>query len=361
METSNFSGMSGMDDERGWRCMSFKEFREDGVIFADWLPWGALVKSHLMMNKDSSLMATFLYNQILVVEDDVMLGAFEKFSEFFKGLGSGWGINVEVQKKEERTENREQRIQYYLTFVYLPDRKYKGDGKAVFEKGLLRVRESFGVLCDLRLLEGQEYLDYLRSTICFNGSKVEMPEIPMYLDALLTQEIEISIEDEEAVVNESAFQVVTPMGFVSENIHEVLSCVNRLGFDYRFVVRFLFMGDADAKKENERYRKTWFQGRRSAMKLLDYPDFEGVFGYYMAAFVVSDSEELGVRSEGVGARRKAERVEGVLNGLGIVTIVEDYNLQDVWFGTIPGMVRSNVFAPILPVHDVNSLLILPLG
>ena len=334
--------------------MTLKEFREDGIIFADWLPWGGLVRPYLMLNKDRSLMATFMYDELVIVPHEVMLKAVENSSRFFRKLSSGWGVYVEVTQSGEKDLNRMNR--YYLTFVYLPDKKNTKDEKEVFDKGLQIIRESFGVLCNARLLEGQEFLDYLRSTICFDRSTSIMPEIPMYLDAFLTQGIEISNVGDRFKVNECSFKVITPMGFVSERVHEVLGAVNEIGIDYRFVVRFLFMGEKEAKKENERYQRTWCQGRRSVLKLLEYPNFDGIFGYYMAAFVLSakpgEEKELD---------NNVTIVERTLNDRGIVTVDQEHNFKDVWYGTIPGMVRSNVFAPILPVHDVSSLLVLPKG
>ena len=102
------------------------------------------------------------------------------------------------------------------------------------------------------------------------------------------------------------------------------------------------------------------------MKLIENGEFDGISGYYTASFVVSSftSNTSNLSSDAVvktkDAEEKAKEIETVLNELGIVALIENYNLKDVWMGTIPGMVRSNVLAPILGVGDVSSLLVLPL-
>ena len=63
-------------------------------------------------------------------------------------------------------------------------------------------------------------------------------------------------------------RVVSVRGFPTATWPGLLDELNRLGFAYRWMTRFLFMGKADATRELTRLRRQWFAKRKGVMTLL---------------------------------------------------------------------------------------------
>src|SRR4029453_6235924 len=137
----------------------------------------------------------------------------------------------------------------------------------------------------------------------------------------------------------------------------LLDELNRLGFAYRWVTRFLFMSKTDATRELTRlrrqcvckrkgvitlFRETIFQQEAqlfdsdAANKALDADaalqalgSDDVAFGYVTATVTVMDGEVTGVEE-------KQRSVERVIQGRGFVTIAETLNSVEAWLSSLPG-------------------------
>lgn len=394
---------------------NFKEFKNKETLLNDWLPWGALVAPGIILNKDNSMMSTFVYESLVDSENEKVQKAIDGICKLLLSLDGGWVLYSEVvnsrdaemgvyrnneNKGDDETDpegvhqialDKEKdnitklRNIYYMTLFWLPiKRKQKKDKNekvidvnperrvefdiskkeealrlemdrklAKFRLILKQVKEYLGELCDLQEAEGVAYLNYLRSTISFDRSKITMPPIPLYLDVLISMDIEMSGKPTLPVIGGYAVKVVSPLGYLGPRANELIKNLNSIGIEYRFVTRFMFFSEEDRKKEEERYTSSWCEGRRSIMDILRYdPSETSLLGYYTSNIVIWDKSEEEIQ-------KKVELLEECIFGMGIPCVVEDYNLKDVWYGTIPGMVRANIKPPMILVNDVSELVVVP--
>ena len=213
--------------------MNLAEYRRTASRLADFLPWVALVAEGVVLNKDGSFQRTAKFrgpdlDSAVAAELVAVAG---RINNAFRRLGSGWSIFVEAQRSEaatypdstfpdpasalldaERKAGFEEASAhfvsgYYLTFLYLPP----AEEAARAETWLYEGREQSGVdphevmraFIDrtdrvLALLDGfmpecawlddSETLTFLHSCVSTKRHRVRVPETPVYLDALLTDE-----------------------------------------------------------------------------------------------------------------------------------------------------------------------------
>lgn len=144
---------------------------------------------------------------------------------------------------------------YYLTLVYLPPAEgaalaerllYEGSNRPVGADArevlagfvdrtnrVLQLIESFMPKCGW--LDDQETLTYLHSTISTKRHRVRVPEIPMYLDALLAdQPLTGGLEP---MLGTAHLRVLTVVGFPTATVPGILDDLNRLAFPYRWSTR----------------------------------------------------------------------------------------------------------------------------
>jgi len=348
----------------------FKEFDSTESVMSDWLSWGGLIKPGVLRNKDGGLMATLCYRYIKNIEDDKASLAIDELCTSLLELNGGWVIYSEAVN---RSLNE---CVYYLTLFWLPKRDKSGklkdlpswtenlevkdngyaeeDAVQVFELVVSRLKESLGCICDVAAVEGVDYLNYLRSTITFDGLKVDMPKTPLFLDAFLSMDLTLGGELGMPVVSGYAMKIVSPLGYLGIRAKELIERLNECDVPYRFVSRFMFFDDEMIKKEEKRYFSKWCDGRKAMMPLLEYNHKKNSkCGYCTANIIVWDTD----KKKTVAA---AEMVEKVIQDMGICAVMEDYNLKDVWYGSVPGVVRANLKPPMVVVEDVSKLIVLPL-
>ncbi|PTX35971.1 hypothetical protein C8N44_1638, partial [Allosediminivita pacifica] len=210
--------------------MNLAEYRHTASRLADYLPWVALVGEGVVLNKDGSFQRTAKFrgpdlDSAVAAE---MVAVAGRLNNAFRRLGSGWAIFVEAQRSEaatypasifpdaasalvdaERKADFEEEGShfvsgYFLTLLWLPP----AEDAARSESWLYEGRETSGVnpweqvrgfidrtdrvlalldgfMPDCHWLDDAATLTYLHSTISTNRHRVRVPEVPVYLDALL--------------------------------------------------------------------------------------------------------------------------------------------------------------------------------
>ena len=215
--------------------LSLREYREPSSRLPDRLPWACLVAPGVVLQKDAIFQRTLAFRgpDLASSLDSELVAASARLNNALRRLGSGWGLFVEAQRflssaypaaswphpaaaavDRERRRAFEQagahyESSYYLTFTWgLPpdhagraaDLFYEdggaagqGDEQRALERDLYHFDKTVSevtdilrsVLPEVGLLDDDQTLTYLHSTVSTHRRPVRRPETPAYLDALL--------------------------------------------------------------------------------------------------------------------------------------------------------------------------------
>jgi type IV secretion system protein VirB4 len=403
--------------------LNLAEYRKKSAGLADFLPWAALVAPGVVLNKDGSFQRTARFRgpDLDSATPAELVGTTARLNNALRRLGCGWAIFVEAQRNPATdypdsrfpdsasalvdVERREQfedsgvlfESSYFLTFVWLPP----AEEAARMESWLYEGRERSGVdpwellkgFVDrtdrvINLVEGfvpeadwlddSETLTYLHSTISTKRHRVRVPETPMHLDVLLTdQPLAGGLEPR---LGDFHLRTLTIIGFPTTTFPGILDDLNRLAFLYRWSTRAIMLDKTDATRLVTRIRRQWFAKRKSvaaiikevmtneASVLLDTDaankaaDADAALqdlgsdqvseAYVTATVTVWDADPL-------IADEKLRLVEKVIQSWDFTCIVEGVNAIEAWLGSIPGHVYANVRQP--PISTLNLAHMIPLS
>jgi len=398
------------------------EYRKKPDRLADLLPWAALVAPGIVLNKDGSFQRTFRYRgpDLDSATESELVSVSARVNNAFKRLSAGWAVWVEAQRMvageyppstfknplaflidEERRasfqDNDHFESAYFLTVLYLPPSEKKSRMAALFLENSRESSVDYGIQLDrfidrtnrildlmhgffpeIRPLNDQQTLTFLHTTISPKRHPVRVPEIPMYLDAILPDSPLIG--GLEPRLGETPLKVISILGYPGQSVPGLLDNLNRLAIEYRWVTRFICMDKTEALAEIAKYKKRWFAkrkgvfvlikegltGQESAMSDSDaenkaydadaaFQELAGdyvSYGYFTATVVLWDRDQEQLQA-------KTRAVEQVINGLGFVTINETMNAVDAWLGSLPGHARANVRRPLL--NTLNLAHLMPLS
>ncbi|MBC5815052.1 MAG: hypothetical protein GIW97_00780 [Candidatus Eremiobacteraeota bacterium] len=416
--------------------LALREFRSTAKGLPDLLNYAAVVDDGVVLNKDGSLSAAWAYRG----EDLDSASATElsslcaRVNAAFARRGSGWMLHVDALRCEARSYpevgafpdrttlliDRERRTtyeaegahyesRYVLTVTYLPpiDAQHAiatffvaGESMRQTTHAASRLLETFaGALVEiednlsaaLRLVRlrgrrvadrfGREHVqDELLAHLmaCLTGADhpVNLPPIPMYLDAVLgAQDFRGGLRPR---IGRSHVRPIAITGFPAESYPGILDFLNRLPLRYRWSTRFILLDAPAAQREINRYRARWWQKRKSLRNLVREHTGSGAthvdadadamaqdavaaladassgavkFGYYTSTIILMDENEEFVDA---GARSVLKAV----NHAGFSARLEDVNAVEAFLGTLPGHGYPNVRRPLL--HSLNLADLLPL-
>jgi len=404
--------------------MSLSEYRRSTASLADFLPWAALVDEGIVLNKDGSFQRTARFrgpdlDSSVPAELVAVAG---RLNNALRRLGSGWAVFVEAQRYQSNAYppsscpdvasalvDAERRAQfeeegahyesaYFLTFLYLPPVEdaaraerflYEGRecGQAADAHEALRgfvdrtdrvLQLVEGFMPECRWLDDGETLTFLHACVSTKCHRVRVPEIPMYLDALLAdQPLTGGLEP---MLGDQHLRVLTIVGFPTATTPGILDDLNRLAFPYRWSTRAIMLDKADATKLLTKIRRQWFAKRKSVAAIL-----KEVMTNEASSLIDTDAsnkaidadaalQELG--SDLIGeafvtatvtvwnenpriADERMRLVEKVIQGRDFTCMVETVNAVDAWLGSLPGHVYANVRQP--PVSTLNIAHMIPLS
>ncbi|EHR00992.1 conjugal transfer protein TrbE [Bradyrhizobium sp. WSM471] len=404
--------------------MNLAEYRRSNTRLADFLPWAALVDEGIVLNKDGSFQRTARFRgpDLDSSVPAELVAVASRLNNALRRLGSGWAVFVEAQRHSagryppdtfpdvasalvdaERKAQFEEagshyESSYYLTFLYLPPAESAAVAERLLYEGGHRsagadAREVLSGFVDrtnrvLQLVEGfmpecgwlddEATLTYLQSTVSTKRHRVRVPEIPMYLDALLAdQPLTGGLEP---MLGDAHVRVLTVVGFPSATTPGILDDLNRLAFPYRWSTRAIMLDKTDALKLLTRIRRQWFAKRKSIAAIL-----KEVMTNEASTLLDTDAhnkaldadhalQELG--SDQIGeafvtatvtvwdrdphaADEKLRLVEKVIQGRDFTSMAETVNAVEAWLGSLPGQVYANVRQP--PVSTLNLAHMIPLS
>ncbi len=403
--------------------MNLAEYRPKSACLADFLPWVALVGEGVVLNKDGSLQRTARFRgpDLDSATPAELVAVTARLNNALRRLGSGWALFVEAQRlpasdypqsnfpdaasalvdMERRAQFREEgahfESRYFLTLLWMPPAEDASRAERWLYEGMTRSAvdprehvQSFSDRTDrvLHLVEGfmpeaewlgdGETLTYLHSTVSTKRQRVRVPETPVYLDALLSDEPLVG--GLAPRLGSAHLRTLTITGFPSSTWPGLLDELNRLAFAYRWSTRAIMLDKTDATKLLTRIRRQWFAKRKSIAAIL-----KEVMTNEQSVLVDSDAsnkaadadmalQELGADHAGVAyvtatvtvwdtdpalAAEKLRVAEKVIQGRDFTCRIEGMNAVEAWLGSLPGHVYANVRQP--PISTLNLAHMIPLS
>ncbi len=404
--------------------MNLREYRRSTTQLADFLPWAALVDEGIVLNKDGSFQRTAKFRgpDLDSAVPAELVGVAGRLNNALRRLGSGWAVFVEAQRHpasqypeghfpdvasalvdvERRAQFEQEGVHYessyFLTFLYLPpaeeagraerllyegrDRNEDGEAREV-QRGFVDRTERVlglveGFIPELAWLDDEGTLTYLHSTVSTRRQRVRVPEIPMYLDAVLAdQPLTGGLEP---MLGNAHLRVLTLVGFPTVTTPGILDDLNRLAFAYRWSTRAIMLNKTDATRLLTKIRRQWFAKRKSIAAILkevmtnEASTLLDTDAHNKAVDADAALQELG--SDAIGqafvtatvtvwdddprvADEKLRMVEKVIQGRDFTCMAESVNAVEAWLGSLPGHAYANVRQP--PVSTLNLAHMIPLS
>jgi type IV secretory pathway VirB4 component len=396
------------------------EYRQRPALLADWLPWAGLVAPGVVLNKDGSFQRTARFRgpDLDSAATSELIATSARLNNALRRLNSGWALFVEAERRqaaeyplskfpeplswlvdEERRAAFAQAHSHYesvyhLTLLYLPPEESKARAASLLYENqefqgvdwrerlarFISETERFlglldGVMPEIEWLDDGETLTYLHGTVSTRKHRVAVPEHPVYLDALLTDEPFIG--GLAPMLGNQHLRVVTIRGFPTSTWPGILDDLNRLGFAYRWSTRFLALDKAEAERELTRLRRQWFAKRKNVVALLRETIFqqESPLVDTDAANKATDADaalqELGsdqvaygyvtttvtvLDTDATAADEMLRAIERTIQGRGFVTIPETLNAVEAWLSSVPGQTYANVRQPIVSTLNLCHLM-----
>jgi type IV secretion system protein TrbE len=408
--------------------LNLKEYREPTDRLPDYLPWAALVGRGVILQKDRILQKTIAFrgHDLASSSGSELISNVARLNNALKRLGSGWAIFVEAQRFEhneypdtswengaawlidrERKELFEKEgahfeSNYFITFVYMlpatqskdieaffyddPDRNKKNshaeDNRYDLRYFLRTVGEitdiMSGVFAEVGELDDDQTLSYLHSTVSTHRHQVNAPDVPMYLDALIPDQAFTS--GDIPMLGDNFIPTCSISAYPSRSFPGILDDLNHLKIEYRWVTRFICMDREDAQVELNKFRKKWFQKRKSLWTLVkeEAAKQESALVNNDATNKAADADaalqELGEGLASYGyitstvttwhtdideSRRRMQRIKQVIQSNGFTVKDETLNSKEAWFGSLPGHVYANVRRPL--INTINLAHIMPIS
>jgi type IV secretion system protein TrbE len=404
--------------------MNLREYRRSTTQLADFLPWAALVDEGIVLNKDGSFQRTAKFRgpDLDSAVPAELVGVAGRLNNALRRLGSGWAVFVEAQRHpasqypegyfpdvasalvdvERRAQFEQEGVHYessyFMTFLYLPPAEEAGRAERLLYEGRDRnedaeareVQHGFvdrtervlglveGFMPEIAWLDDEGTLTYLHSTVSTKRQRVRVPEIPMYLDAVLAdQPLTGGLEP---MLGNAHLRVLTVVGFPTFTTPGILDDLNRLAFAYRWSTRAIMLDKTDATRLLTKIRRQWFAKRKSIAAILkevmtnEASTLLDTDAHNKAMDADAALQELG--SDAIGQAfvtatvtvwdddprvvdEKLRLVEKVIQGRDFTCMVESVNAVEAWLGSLPGHVYANVRQP--PVSTLNLAHMIPLS
>lgn len=406
--------------------LALKEFRSHLKGLPDLLQWGFMVDKGVILNKDGSLTsAIYFRGQDLGSATQTELTLLSaRVNAGFKKLGTGWLIHIDSirvkaiaypgrdqsffpdpttdlieseRRAQHETEGAHFDNVYAMAFTYLLPKELQSKLTALFidddtgksnkinytlmveryKENVKNVMDSFATELQMRQMDSDELLTYLHTCLTGESHPVTMPQLPMYLDAILgSKDFYTGLAPR---IGKKHIRVVTVYGFPGDTTPGILDRLNRLPFEYRWSTRFIPLDPQEAEKKLSEYRRNWFQKRHGLIGLIKgaagggeqtWTNGDAVkmaadadsaigensanvvrYGYYTNVIVVmsDDFDE---------ANQNASEISKLLGNSGFPSFIEDMNAVEAFLGSLPSHGFQNVRRPLM--HSLNLADLLPL-
>lgn len=412
--------------------VALKSFRHSGPSFADLVPYAGLVDNGVILLKDGSLMAGWYFagpdseSSTDAERNEVS----RQINAILSRLGSGWMIQVEAIRvptgdypteaeshfpdpvtraidAERRAHFQKERGHFESRHAMIltwrpPEPRRSGLTRYVYSDATSRsatyadkaldsfrtsIREIEQYLANVvsirrmmtretqersgfRVARYDELFQFIRFCITGENHPVRLPEIPMYLDWLVTAELQHGLTP---LVENRFLGVVAIDGLPAESWPGILNALDLMPLTYRWSSRFVFLDAEEARAKLERTRKKWQQKVRPFFDQLFQTQSRSVdqdammmvaetedaiaeassqlvaYGYYTPVIVIFDEQQA-------HCQEKCEAIRRLIQAEGFGARIETLNATDALIGSLPGVSYANIREPLINTRNLADLI-----
>ncbi|QAB01314.1 conjugal transfer protein TrbE (plasmid) [Agrobacterium tumefaciens] len=412
--------------------VALKQFRHSGPSFADLVPYAGLVDNGVILLKEGSLMAGWYFagpdseSSTDAERNEVS----RQINMILSRLGSGWMIQVEALRVptidypaedachfpdpvtraidaerrshfERESGHFESRHALILTWRP-PEPRRSGLARYVYSDTASRsatyadsalesfrtsIREVEQYLANVvsirrmvtseteerggfRMARYDELFQFIRFCITGENHPVRLPDIPMYLDWLVTAELQHGLTP---LIENRFLGVVAIDGLPAESWPGILNALDLMPLTYRWSSRFVFLDAEEARTKLERTRKKWQQKVRpffdqlfqTQSRSLDQDAMLMVaetedaiaeassqlvaYGYYTPVIVLFEEDQARLQE-------KCEAIRRLIQAEGFGARIETLNATDAFLGSLPGVSYANIREPLVNTRNLADLI-----
>jgi type IV secretion system protein VirB4 len=406
------------------------EYQAEPSHVADVIPWAALVAPGVVLNKQGTFQTTIAYRgpDLDSATSEELVATAASINNLLRRYSDGWFFYVDMHRipstayptsrfpdpityliDEERKTTfeagRHYESRYYFTLGWLPPsarqasvRQWlftqdEGSTRTQRERDTIKewlatfqvererlITQLHNLLPEVRPLSDEDMLAYLHSTVSTKRHPIAITDTPIELDYLLTDMPLVG--GQSPMLGDHYIGALTVRGFPYTSTPGKLDRLNRLGYTYRWVTRWIALDKIEADKEIGKVRKTWFSGRKGLVTMLKeiitgtQSQLENTDALNKAADADAAQQELQADAVSYGyfsqtillydrderrLEQKLQQFEREINGLGFVTVNEtrDGNAMETWLGAVPGNCLHNIRRPM--VNTLNLAHLMPMS
>ncbi|MQW85286.1 conjugal transfer protein TrbE [Sinorhizobium saheli] len=411
---------------------ALKRFRHSGPSFSDLVPYAGLVENGVILLKDGSLMVGWYFagpdsESSTDAERNEVL---RQINAILARLGSGWMIQVEAVRvptedypaesdchfpdpitraidAERRAHFQREKGHFESRHALIltwrpPETRRSGLTRYVYSDAASRsatyadkaldtfvtsIREVEQYLMNVvsirrmmtreveerggyRIARYDELFQFIRFCITGENHPVRLPEIPMYLDWLVTAELQHGLTP---MVENRYLGVVAIDGLPAESWPGILNALDLMPLSYRWSSRFVFLDAEEARAKLERTRKKWQQKVRPFFDQLFQTQSRSIdqdammmvaetedaiaeasselvsYGYYTPVIVLFDEEQARLQE-------KCEAIRRLIQAEGFGARIETLNATDAFLGSLPGVSYANIREPLINTRNLADLI-----
>ena len=321
-----------------------KEFEIKNMAVEEWLTWGGLTRPQIMQQKDGSCFSVIEYEPY---ERNYLTKKLE-MPKFCRG----WAMWNERQHTLNGDKNFlvifwnpfETKEKPYIENTF-GEKVEKKEFLNYFESVVKKIKKEISKVTWAKLLEYQELLNFLSFSLAIEETEVKMPEVPLYMDALLSQDVKFEFKANAIYINGKKILILSLPDI--PNVWEIFEKIEEI--NYRYVRRILIFNDEESKIEMKKYAGKWCPNRKIMLEEIERGILSNFNGYYWNGFILrlDDSEYEEVR----------KYLEEYLTLKESAFVFEKYNLKDVWWGSLSGIYLANITPPLVGFNSVEEFVL----
>lgn len=321
-----------------------KEFEVKNDEVSEGLMWGGITHPQVMQQKDGSCFSVIEYEPY----ERNKLTKNLNLSEFRRG----WGIWNEQQHKLGGDK-------YFIVIFWNPfetkmnpyientlgEKVEKKDFLKYFSEEVEKICKEISKVTRVKMLEYQELMNFLTFEMTQEEVEIKMPEVPLYMDALLSQDVRFNFKANDIYINDKRILIVTLPELLNEK--ELFESLKK--YKYRYVRRMLLFNEKESEMEQKKYTEQWCSNRKIMLKEIEKGILSKFNGYYWNGFIflLNNEEYEEVRTN----------LENYLTLKEAAFVFEKYNLKDVWWGSLAGMYLANITPPIVGFESLEEFIL----